>query len=61
MVRFHASLSQASQVAYDPKNCPDLKAADVKTVQKPSTRSVSANRTADVAALSSDPMANSHR
>ena len=31
-IRFNANLSKASQVAYDPRNCPDLKAAE--TVQQ---------------------------
>ena len=33
-VRFHANLSVASQVAYDPKACPDLQARGVKNVQQ---------------------------
>jgi hypothetical protein len=33
-IRFNANLSIASQVAYDPSNCPDLAAAGVRTVQE---------------------------
>jgi hypothetical protein len=33
-VRFNATLSLASHVSYDPKNCPDLAAAGVETVQQ---------------------------
>jgi hypothetical protein len=33
-IRFNANLSTASQVAYDPQNCPDLKRAGATTVQQ---------------------------
>lgn len=34
LVRFHATLSTAARVAYDPRACPDLQAAGVRTVQQ---------------------------